>query len=98
MSPGCDMVPPWARSSYATACRGENAGDRGVVPAAAQDRQAAARARHGSVVQQHVTRQQPVTGWLGVPAHSLPAGWLEVHVDQGWWQVDRKSTRLNSSH
>src|SRR2546422_5509401 len=32
-------------------------------PAAAQNRQAAARARHGSVVQRHVARQQRVAGW-----------------------------------
>src|SRR5439155_10689358 len=24
---------------------------------------------------------------LGVPVHSLSAGWLEVHVDHGWRQV-----------
>src|SRR6266446_7503986 len=32
-------------------------------PAAAQNRQAAARARHGSVMQQHVARQHLVAGW-----------------------------------
>src|SRR5213593_683806 len=32
-------------------------------PAAAQNRQAAARARHGPVVQRHVARQHLVAGW-----------------------------------
>src|SRR2546427_7693553 len=32
-------------------------------PAAAQNRQAAARARHGSVVQRHVARQQLLASW-----------------------------------
>src|SRR5437762_9918286 len=33
-------------------------------PAAAHNRQAAARARYGSVVQRHVARQHLVAGWL----------------------------------